>query len=209
MKPPSDQWEIMPLFSTPLYLAQDIITPEILQQVKDLDYIDDIKQYNGACTESQTVLEDIPELRAIVEKHLNFFVHGELAVDIQHRLRHTCSWATRHLNGDSAHNHSHAHSVYSGVIYIQCNDNSGRLSLHNDTNHPTYISPVFMPKLNEMTVLNSSEWTIQPRNGLIALFPSTCVHSVESNKSHEHRYSVAFNYWLDGSYGDFTNLLTL
>ena len=46
MKPPSDQWEIMPLFSTPLYLAQDIITPEILQQVKDLDYIDDIKQYN-------------------------------------------------------------------------------------------------------------------------------------------------------------------
>ena len=44
MKPPSNQWEIMPLFSTPLYLAQDIITPEILQQVKDLDYIDQFKE---------------------------------------------------------------------------------------------------------------------------------------------------------------------
>ena len=209
MKPPSNQWEIMPMFSTPLYVAGDIITPSILNHIKELKYIDDIAKYNGACTESQTVLDDCIELKAIVEKHLNFFAHGELSIDRKHRLRHTCSWATRHLNGDSAHNHSHAHSVFSGVIYIQCNDNSGRISFHNDTNHSTYITPNLMPKLNEQTILNSSEWTLQPQNGMIVLFPSTCVHSVEENKSFEHRYSVAFNYWLDGEYGEFTNKLTL
>ena len=204
-----DNWQITPLFSTPLYQAYDSITPSILNYIKNLEYIDEIKVGNGACTKNQKVLDDCVELKKIVEQHLNYFVYTELSINKKYKLRHSCSWATKHLNGDNAHQHNHAHSIYSGVIYIQCNNDSGRIVFHNDTNHPTYITSNLMPVLNKYHILNSTEWSLQPQDGMIVLFPSTCVHSVEKNNSQQHRYCVAFNYWLDGEYGEFTNRLTL
>ena len=66
-----------------------------------------------------------------------------------------------------------------------------------------------MPLLNQQHLLNSREWSLQPKNGMILLFPSTCVHSVEQNNSDQVRYCVAFNYWLDGEYGQLANKLIL
>ncbi len=209
MKAPVDQWEVQPLFSNPLYIAQDQMTDSIRDAVASLEFYEDPMKNNGENSKSQLVLDEIPELKRTVEKHMTYYVHEVLSVHRRFQLRHTCSWATRHKTGNKAHKHSHCHSLWSGVIYIKTSPNCGRIAFHNDGHRPTYINPTVQPELYEHTVLNSTEWTIEPEDGMIVLFPSTVEHSVDVSRSLTDRYSVAFNYWLHGEFGDFTNKITL
>lgn len=200
---------LYPLFSQPLYVAGDTLTDAMVDYVTNLTFYHDPMKNNGQNTDEQMLIDGCPEMKALIEKHLNFYVYNILKIDRKYRLQHHCSWATKHLTGDKAHKHSHCNSVFSGILYIKTTPACGKIAFHNDGYRPTYITPTLQPDLTEHNIYNSTEWTITPQDGMIVLFPSTLEHSVDVNMDLEDRYSVAFNYWLHGSYGSNTNRLTV
>lgn len=70
------------------------------------------------------------------------------------------------------HSHEEDDELLSGVYYLACPEHGGRLILHDDEAH----------------IL------IEPRPGLLVLFPPDLPHEVEVNDSAETRLSVAFNF---------------
>ena len=86
------------------------------------------------------------------------------------------------VNSPGAHNvlHIHPGSVLSGVFWVSCPENCGRLIVR----HP-----------NEMVnyYLGPDELSIDPQEGLLVLFPSYLPHLVEPNQSSEDRISISFN----------------
>lgn len=76
--------------------------------------------------------------------------------------------------------HIHPGSVLSGVFWVSCPENCGRLIVR----HP-----------NEMVnyYLGPDELSIDPQEGLLVLFPSYLPHLVEPNQGSEDRISISFN----------------
>lgn len=206
---PGSGGALFPLFSQPLYCCGDKLTDSMVDYVINQEFYPDPMAYNGQNTKNQMLLDGCPEMKALIEKHLNFYVYNILSIDRKYVLKHHCSWATKHLTGDKAHKHSHCNSIYSGVLYIKTTPGTGKIAFHNDGFRPTYITPTLRPDITDYNVYNSTEWTLEPQDGMIVLFPSTLEHSVDPNMDLTDRYSVAFNYWLHGSYGSTTNRLTI
>lgn len=70
------------------------------------------------------------------------------------------------------HSHEEEDELLSGVYYLACPADSGRLILHD----------------------NEAEIMVTPRAGLLVLFPPDLPHEVEENRSTRTRLSVAFNF---------------
>ncbi len=74
--------------------------------------------------------------------------------------------------GTSLHSHEEVDELLSAVYYIAVPEDSGRLILHDD----------------EALVL------VEPRPGLLVLFPPELPHEVEQNTGSGTRLSIAFNF---------------
>ena len=72
----------------------------------------------------------------------------------------------------SLHSHEELDECLSAVYYVTCPDDSGRLILHDD----------------------EAKIVIDPRPGLLVLFPPDLPHEVEENRGRGTRLSVAFNF---------------
>ena len=104
------------------------------------------------------------------------------------RLAHDNFWLNINYKGHYNEKHFHPLSVFSGVIYISVNENSGNIIFHTDS-----------PSLHYQNVFNNEsdlfykEARYAPKNGMILLFPAWIAHSVTANMSDEPRISIAFN----------------
>ena len=82
--------------------------------------------------------------------------------------------------------HTHPNSIISGVIYINVNKNSSPINFYNPN---PFIS--FMNKNNLKE--SSFDWFyIQPKIGMMILFPSWLKHGFKDNKT-EKRTVISFN----------------
>ena len=61
--------------------------------------------------------------------------------------------------------------------------------MHNALNCPTFVKGV--------------------ENNLLVLFPSHLIHSTEKNNSDQNRYSLAFNYFVEGELGGDTGRVNI
>ena len=74
--------------------------------------------------------------------------------------------------------------LFSGVLYINVNKNSGRLRLENplkSLHHYMLPTPLMEDQL------------IQPQDGMLLCFPSWLRHEAQMNNSSEYRISVSWN----------------
>ncbi len=94
------------------------------------------------------------------------------------------SWIN--LTNKGGYNTIHHHALWSvsGVLYIKCPKNSGRLLIKDP--RPAVFFHNLLPKAGEQIV-------IQPKEGLMVFFPGFLEHAVELNKSRKERISIAFN----------------
>ena len=104
------------------------------------------------------------------------------------RLDFDNSWLNINYKGNYNSKHYHPLSVFSGVIYISANDDSGNIVLYNDSPMVHY-QDIF----NNDSDLFFKEVTYKPKNGMILMFPAWVAHSVTPNMSDEPRISIAFN----------------
>ena len=84
--------------------------------------------------------------------------------------------------------HVHPCSLFSGVIYISVDENSGKIIFDNNSHAEHY------PTLKNIeTDLFHKMVNYTPKNGLIVIFPAWLHHQVQPNSSSEPRISIAFN----------------
>ena len=94
-------------------------------------------------------------------------------------------WVNLSHQGSYQEVHNHTPALFSGVLYIETDKNSGDICFLN----PLKIEGSLM---GDQNLLNYKQ-TITPQNGLLLLFPGWLSHSVFINESNNKRISVSFN----------------
>ena len=210
--------ELHILFPTPVYQNFLEFRPSELKSmidyVSNLDWASDKDIYegpNGETTKLEADLLSEPELenlrKKIDEEVYNFA--KSLQIDFsKHGLKRINSWGNLQKKGNYIKEHRHNNTQFSGVFYLQTPENSGDIIF--TTRNATWINSYWEPSLTVYDDLNSFEKRFRPQQCGIFLFPAHLDHYVTPSHSEEERYSISFNYNLDGKFfGDCNNHLTL
>lgn len=101
---------------------------------------------------------------------------------------HEC-WAVVNKKYSSNLIHSHPNSFLSATYYVKTPRDCGNIFFVDprETNH------VYIPPYTEATAWNKQSIEIEPREGLLVIFPSWLKHGVRPNKSDEERVVMSFN----------------
>ena len=210
--------ELHILFPTPVYQNCLEFRPSELKSmidyVSNLDWASDKDIYegpNGETTKLEAYLLSEPELenlrKKIDEEVYNFA--KSLQIDFgKHGLKRINSWGNLQKKGNYIKEHRHNNTQFSGVFYLQTPENSGDIIF--TTRNATWINSYWEPSLTGYDDLNSFEKRFRPQQCGIFLFPAHLDHYVTPSHSEEERYSISFNYNLDGKFfGDCNNHLTI
>lgn len=101
----------------------------------------------------------------------------------------TGCWANISAKGASHRAHSHPNNFLSGVYYIQTGPGADTINFHD----PRSQTGIIRPPVTELTRENTDQVVVTVSDGTLLLFPSYLEHSVEPNRSDDHRISVSFN----------------
>jgi len=196
-------YTVVPLFSTPLFVKEYLeISDDEKEYIKSFDYERMISN-NGDYTKDKYVLNNpkLNKLNSRIIECVKQFVFEELRVSSDVQFYITNSWAVKHLKGDWAQPHVHTNSIFSGVCYLDVDDNSGDLSFHKE-GRTNSVFPINLDlEVSTYNVLNSKIWKFTPKNNQLFIFPPWLLHGVDENKSDKERYSLAFNVYIKGKIG--------
>ena len=79
----------------------------------------------------------------------------------------------------------------SGVYYVRCNENSGKICFTKDPKEEYIIETA--GDIMEPTTLNHAVAKYSPMESHLLLFPSWVAHYVENSLTDHERISIAFN----------------
>ena len=96
-------------------------------------------------------------------------------------------WINLNERGDSNKIHVHPVASMSGTIYIQVDENTGKIIFHDDH----FAIKHYPLKVNSR--MFNQYVTYTPRNGMILFFPAWIPHEVTSSGSDMTRISISFN----------------
>lgn len=199
----NNQFEILPLFSSPLAVTIIEENTDALNNYQNFlrSHNDNISNTtsNKNFNDKRRILECYPEIRDILLNKFKGYSDQILKYDNDYMI--TTSWITNVDQGGSAQLHLHKNSLYSGVYYFQDHYPKGCAQLE-------FSSPVsqlsdFMISANESDcdIINSHSWKINPQPRLLIFFPSYLMHQVLVHRNDKSRRSLAFNIVPLGSYG--------
>lgn len=200
---------ILPLFSTPVYVNNIQDTKDILNLVKTLNYKPAGFYSSGTFIENWHTTDDVyilndlrfVELKKNIDKEINCFLKEHLKFSNKINFNITTSWIVKHLPGHFSQPHYHPNSLYSGVVYLQVDTDSGCISF-DSKGQTSQLYPIEMEiELEQNNIFNSVRWEFLPKNNDIIIFPSHLNHRVSVNTSKIDRYSIAFNIFPSGILG--------
>ncbi len=103
------------------------------------------------------------------------------------------AWFNINKRGDYNVYHNHPSSDLSGVLWIKSSENCGNLKFQSPYNFISYNElQSYTDDFKEETNFYSN-FTYEPIEGRMLVFPSHLMHTVEPNESSEDRISVSFN----------------
>lgn len=183
---------IHPLFSQPLYEGRIDIDSV------NLDNIVWAENYSNFISTSTGVLE-MPEFSILKEQvmfALQDYFYDVLSVKKQTEIYITESWLNKSLRDQMHHRHWHPNSVYSGIVIIQANKDTGLLNFVTGQ-YQTLEYQIETPNL-----FNAKTMSFCPEPGTILIFPSNLEHLVTPNESDLSRISLSFNTFFRGIVND-------
>ena len=98
-------------------------------------------------------------------------------------------WAIINTGGSANLRHQHGNSTISGAYYVRAPKKSGDIVFYDPRPAPVYT----YPKALKPNLLNAQINGINPKEGVLVLFPSYLDHSVNENLSNEERIVISFN----------------
>ena len=194
--------EIIPLFSIPLYTTVLNSLPE-----KEKDFIFNTKYKrsgwnNGDISVDTKILEseECLKIKSIIEQELEHFIDAlGIRADLKFSIKN--SWAVRHHLNDWSQSHIHSNSLFSGILYLKVDSNSGNINFRKSQNTGLGLASIRIP-YTESNIFNLESYVITPVENQLVLFPSTLQHSVDINMSENERYAISFNVFPIGKLGN-------
>ena len=201
---------VYPLFSRPLMVSKvTTLTPELVQKIKSYEYM---TMPNGSCAYStdKRILnrEELKPLKDEIKSTMDTYFHETLGVDRSVSLDFTTSWVVKMSHMERTITHSHYNSVFTGVVYLDVDADSSIIRFHNETPITRYAG-LDLPMTGQHNMFNSKMFDYRPKNNDLIMFHSSELHEVGTNYSKEDRYSLAFNTFVRGTFGESESELTL
>ena len=201
----NNKYTLEQLFSAPVYNSRVNlnIKPYLnlcLKEKRRLnnDNYDGEKWENtSAGSKNKYVLEkkQFKDLKNEILKHVN--IYGKDILEYSNDFKITTSWISFTDPNCKAHLHRHRNCVFSGIVYLQTEENSGNLVFEDYKN----LNDIFL-NIKNYNIFNSELWYYKPFNSKIIIFPSHLFHRIDKNKSKIIRVSIAFNVMPYGAFGE-------
>ncbi len=107
----------------------------------------------------------------------------------KNKIKITDMWSIINSKNSSNARHIHPNNFISSAYYVKAPENSGDIVFFDPRSAKTIRAPI----ASNANKLNSNIFTVQPKEGLLVLFPSYLHHSVNNNNSEEERIVISFN----------------
>lgn len=147
---------------------------------------------------------DLPQfagLKKQVQNHVNKFAFDVLACQKNISWQITTSWVNEVVKGGYSAMHTHANSLISGTLYLNVDERSGGLAFHKEPSYKPLWHDTIRIDFDQITDFTTEASVFLPAQNDILLFPSILAHSVLINESDIVRYSLAFNVFPRGVFG--------
>ena len=180
-------FEIVPLFSTPLFVINDFITEEervkIYHSIKEIDHLPHSAIIgDGTSSHAYEVVDFLgEEIKERIQSALDEYSSGYGCYKTEIDL----IWSNIQMKGSSLKEHIHVNSLLSGALYINANDG---LVFHNPNPH-VYTTP-----MDKYTDFNSEYTRFPVKNCQLLIFPSWLKHGKNDLINEmDDRVVVSFN----------------
>lgn len=191
-----------PIYNTVLELENyDFSNIKFISQTNDVTVISDT---NDLLNQSQ-----FASLKSQIDDHMQHFYYNILGYEESIRPEMCSSWLVRTSPNHESAWHVHKNSIFSGVLYLNTDKDCGNIIFKVPETDDRNIIPVLDPPIKFQSIYNHRWFSVAPKNGLMLLFLSTLPHKIQKNCSNIDRLSIAFNYFLKGSFDDAAGRLTL
>ena len=183
------------LFSTNVYLIDDVIDKNSLSEIKK----DIISTYNQTTKNWQSkanlhknslydnLTKTIVQYTKNVFDSLYFEYNGFNITDM---------WSNVLKPGETHRPHTHSNNILSGVFYVDAEQTSGIMFTD-----PRPQAGVIQPDVTKQFVDNANVIKYDSLTNRMILFPSWLQHYVPTNETKSNRISIAFNMMLKGKVG--------
>ena len=191
---------VLPLFSSPVFHNTYELNTSEVELIKNETFKPNT-HLDGYVSDDKDILSKYPNLSNIAHKHIQYSLYNQdcfsIVSDIKYKV--LSSWVNKHPPKHSAHRHTHKNCMFTGVLYVDIPDNSGRLIFDVPMSVPTWTTGTIEPRVSNYTLYNSKGWYLPCKTGMCVLFPSHPQHHVTENESNHDRYTIAFNIVLEGN----------
>jgi len=145
---------------------------------------------------SETNMHHLPQFKPLVDElfKMQHKIFKEEWLDRQPKLGNM--WANINYKGGYNRPHVHPNSLFSGVFYVQAEENCGRLICTDPRPGVSNYMPIRIKGQPPKHLWR--EIHLQPQVNRIIMFPAWLWHCVEPNESNNIRISVSFNFLQDG-----------
>ena len=197
----NNSFEVHNIFPKYIFKKNIGVDKELIDFCNNQNYIR-MESNNGDFSNNYQILEKTPNIlkekliryvRIFLDKGLNLNLH-------KHWPEISCSWIVRHGQNDFAHSHWHENSHFSCVYYINQEDN-GNIWFENDAKS-NITFPGLRFEYTDDNSFNCNNYKLNVKSGDLILFPSHILHYVEKNLKDTYRYSIAFNVFMKGNFGN-------
>ena len=186
--------KIIPLFSSPLYTNYiEYDRDKISKFIKNIEYREvfrreELNDKLGFLTVNKHILDNevFFDLKKSILNEIENFLHRSLIINKPYQIYQ--SWITKTPPDCKSNYHTHT-SVFSGVFYLDTPENSGDIMFKDFYTKHIFDEDEFL----HGNYLNAQNWHIEPKDGLLIMFPSHVHHKISTNLSNEDRYSLAFD----------------
>jgi len=139
--------------------------------------------------------EKLFSLKERIMTEFNFFKNNILKYE-NNDFIFTTSWIAKSEKNETSEYHNHNNCMYSGIFYVNTDENCGQLCFENFADKRFNLIPT------EYNIYNCLNFNFKPKNKMIIFFPSELFHKILKNNSDIIRYSIAFNMIPVGNLGN-------
>lgn len=137
-------------------------------------------------------------------------VRNDLHDDPTFDIKVTDCWLNKSSYTEKHHIHSHANSLYSGVLYLTTHDKKSTTKFFfPNPFHNIEFTNLFATKDSSLTSKKTLMTEVTPVAGKLIIFPSHIQHETTTNITRDNRYTIAFNSFISGVIGVDDNLTRL